>query len=170
MPELRRKANYLPLNRRTARRAHNRPVTRTPEPVMPQTISPSRSLRQALGADALVSGAFGLACVALSYPLAGPLGLPTMFLAGAGAAAILWSIVLTALGRRDRLAVWQVWAVIGLNALWVIESIAILLIGWVAPTPLGIAFVIAQAVVVGVFVEWQIVGLRRSSGAALAAG
>ena len=45
-------------------------------------------------------------------------------------------------------------------------SIGLLVSGWVAPTALGYAFVIAQAIVVGVFAELQFVGLRRSEAAA----
>jgi hypothetical protein len=53
-------------------------------------------------------------------------------------------------------------ATIALNVLWVAASIGLLLSGWVAPTLLGYAFVIAQAVVVGAFAELQIIGLRRT--------
>ena len=37
----------------------------------------------------------------------------------------------------------------------------LLLSGWIEPTGLGYAFVIFQAVVVGVFAELQVMGLRR---------
>jgi hypothetical protein len=57
-------------------------------------------------------------------------------------------------------------AIIALNVLWVAGSIGLLVSGWVAPTALGYAFVIAQAIVVGVFAELQFVGLRRSEAAA----
>jgi hypothetical protein len=48
------------------------------------------------------------------------------------------------------------------NALWAIDSILILLIGWVEPNVLGYAFIIAQALIVAVFAEAQYVGLRKS--------
>ena len=51
-------------------------------------------------------------------------------------------------------------AIIALNVLWVVGS-AVVLFGFVAPTLLGYAFVIAQAIVVGVFAELQFIGLRR---------
>lgn len=54
-------------------------------------------------------------------------------------------------------------AIIALNVLWVAGSIALLLGGQVAPTTLGYAFVIMQAVVVGVLAELQFIGLRRAS-------
>ena len=43
-------------------------------------------------------------------------------------------------------------------------SIGLLMSGIVAPTVLGYAFVIFQAVVVGVFAELQFIGLRRDAG------
>jgi hypothetical protein len=57
-------------------------------------------------------------------------------------------------------------AIIALNLLWVVGSMGLLMGGWVAPTALGTAFVIAQAVVVGVFAELQFVGLRRAQATA----
>jgi len=41
--------------------------------------------------------------------------------------------------------------------------VAVLLAAPIAPTALGYAFVIAQAVAVGVFAELQVIGLRRLS-------
>jgi hypothetical protein len=59
-------------------------------------------------------------------------------------------------------------AVIGLNALWALDSILLLVSGWVAPTAAGFAFVIAQGVVVAMYAELQLMGLRRSTAAAAA--
>ena len=55
-----------------------------------------------------------------------------------------------------------VWSIIGLNVVWVIDSVLILATGWVEPNALGYAVVIAQALAVGVFAELEYVGLRRS--------
>lgn len=46
-----------------------------------------------------------------------------------------------------------------------IFSVLLLLSGLVQPSPFGYAFVIGQAVVVGVFTELQLVGLRRGAPA-----
>ena len=43
---------------------------------------------------------------------------------------------------------------------------SVVLFGFVAPTLLGYAFVIAQAIVVGVFAELQFIGLRRQDAVA----
>ena len=58
---------------------------------------------------------------------------------------------------------------IGINLLWIADSIAILLMGWFAPTVLGIAFVLAQAAAVAIVTELEVIGFRRS-GAAPSAG
>lgn len=47
------------------------------------------------------------------------------------------------------------------NLLWAIDSIALLFTGWIDPNGLGVAFVVAQAVVVFGFAELEYVGLRR---------
>ena len=65
-------------------------------------------------------------------------------------------------GTRETISRPAVQAIIALNVLWVVGSVGLLLSGFVAPTVLGYAFVIAQAVVVGVFAELQFIGLRRS--------
>jgi hypothetical protein len=55
-----------------------------------------------------------------------------------------------------------VWAIIIINTLWALDSVALLLSGWVAPNALGYAFVVLQAVVVAVVAELQYTGMRRS--------
>lgn len=53
-------------------------------------------------------------------------------------------------------------AVVVANALWVIDSVLLLALGWVEPKALGYAFVAAQALVVALFAEAQVLGLRRA--------
>jgi hypothetical protein len=69
-------------------------------------------------------------------------------------------------GTREAISRSAVQAIIVLNVLWVAGSIGLLVSGWVAPTMLGYAFVIAQAAVVAVLAELQFVGLRRGAAAA----
>jgi len=59
--------------------------------------------------------------------------------------------------------------VIAYNGLWTIDSFAFLLSGWISPTTLGIAFVAAQALAVGVLAALQYVGLRNVRADAAAA-
>jgi hypothetical protein len=68
-------------------------------------------------------------------------------------------------GTRETISRPAVQAVIALNVLWVLGSAGLLVSGWVVPTLLGYAFVIAQAIVVGVFAELQFIGLRRTGAA-----
>ena len=51
--------------------------------------------------------------------------------------------------------------IIAINALWVAGSVLLLVSGTIAPTWLGYGFVIAQAIVVGVFAELQYFGLKK---------
>ena len=69
-------------------------------------------------------------------------------------------------GTREAISRPAVKAIIALNVLWVVGSIGLLTSGYVAPTVLGYAFVIAQAIVVGVFAELQFIGLRRAQATA----
>ncbi|WP_437693715.1 hypothetical protein [Sorangium sp. So ce176] len=43
-----------------------------------------------------------------------------------------------------------------------IDSVLLLALGWVEPKALGYAFVAAQALVVALFAEAQVLGLRRA--------
>lgn len=136
---------------------------------MSATLSPSPLLRAALLIDAAASGGMGLLLTAGSGPLAGLTGLPHQLLIGAGLVCLAWSAIILWLGRRETLPSGWAWAVIALNAVWVVESALLLASGWVSPTTLGTAFVILQAALVAGFAEAQFIGLRRSRQAAPAA-
>jgi len=127
------------------------------------TIHPSPLLRQALLADATTSGAFGLLMLLAAGPLSHLLGLPEVLLRGAGAILIPFVALLAWLGLREQMHKALVWAVILGNVLWLVDSLLLLVSGWVSPTGAGYAFVIAQALVVLMYAEFQIVGLRRSN-------
>jgi hypothetical protein len=127
------------------------------------TILPSPLLRRALVADALTSGACGLVLAAAAQPLSGLLGLPTGLLRGAGLALLPFAALVAWLGIRTALPRAAVWALVAVNALWVVESVVLVLSGWVQPTGLGVAFVLAQAVLVALLAELEVVGLRRSA-------
>ena len=66
------------------------------------------------------------------------------------------------LGTRELMPKIAVWTLIVVNAIWTIDSIALLFTSWVQPNMLGIAFVVMQAVTVAVFAELQYIGLRKS--------
>jgi len=123
-------------------------------------------LRTVLLADAIASGATGLLMIAGAGLLEGLLGLPIALLREAGLVLIPYVAFVAWVGTREVISRSAVQAVIALNVLWVAGSIGLLVSGWVAPTMLGYAFVIAQAAVVAVLAELQFVGLRRSAAAA----
>jgi hypothetical protein len=121
----------------------------------------STFLRQVLLADAVVSGATG-ALMALGAGVLEPLlGVPATLLRGAGLALVPYAAFVAMLARRDAEPRGVVWAAIASNALWAVDCVALLLTGWIQPSALGLAFVLLQAVVVAVFAELQVVGLRR---------
>ena len=123
-------------------------------------------LRTVLLADAIASGATGLLMIAGAGLLDGLLGLPVALLREAGLVLIPYVVFVAWVGTREAISRSAVQAIIVLNVLWVAGSIGLMVSGWVAPTMLGTAFVIAQAVVVGVLAELQVIGLRRSTAAA----
>ena len=132
------------------------------------TNTPSRTspfLRRVLLADAVTSGATGLLMMLGASLLAELLGMPAALLDYAGLVLLPFAALVAYLATRESLWRPAVWAVIACNALWAADSVLLLLTGWIEANKLGVAFVIAQALVVAVFAELEYVGLRRSDGA-----
>ena len=124
---------------------------------------PSTFLRRALVLDALASGATALLVIAIAELLEGLLGLPAALLRGAGMLLVPYVAFVVYAALRESIARPAVWTIIAANALWAVASVLLLVSGFVAPTALGYAFVIAQALVVALFAEIQYMGLRRST-------
>jgi hypothetical protein len=122
-------------------------------------------LHRVLLADAVASGATGALCVLAPGALARWFGLPAGLLAGAGVVMLLWAATLAWLALRQAGPPRKAVAAIAvLNAIWVVDSLLLLAIpGWVAPTTLGVVFVLAQAVVVADLALLQWLGLRASA-------
>jgi hypothetical protein len=135
---------------------------------MTRTIATTQFLRLALLGDAAASGATGLLMAAATGPLSALLGLPEALLLGAGLILLPYAAFVGWLGLRQALPVALVWLVIVVNAIWALDSILLLLSGWVQPTALGTAFVIGQGLVVALFAELQFIGLRRGGQEAAA--
>lgn len=130
-------------------------------------LQPSPLLRLTLKIDALAGGAMGLLMALAAQPLGELLGLPFVLLMVAGIVLLPLALVLYWMSNQPALSRTGVWAVIALNALWVVESAALLVTGYVQPTTLGYAFVIGQALVVLLLAEMEFFGLRRSEILAL---
>jgi hypothetical protein len=125
-------------------------------------VQSSPLLRTALALDAAACAGMGLMLAAAAGPLAAPFGLPVELLRGAGLVLLPCAALLGWFASRRALPRLAVYAVIGVNLLWIADSVAILLTGWFAPTGPGIAFVLAQAAAVAIVTELEAVGLKRS--------
>src|SRR5687768_1366322 len=123
--------------------------------------TPSTLLRRALLADALASGLSGALLTFDAEPLSAWLGLPQALLQTAGIVSLAYAVLVAWLGTRD--ALWRpaVWAVIVGNVAWALGSLELLFT--LNPSSLGMAYVIAQGLLVAVFAELQFIGLRRSA-------
>jgi hypothetical protein len=128
----------------------------------------SRSLRLALLADAGASGATAALLVAVAGLLEPLLGLPVALMREAGMLLVPYVMLVLFVASRPTASVAVVNAIIGINAAWTAASGLLLVGGWVSPTLLGIAFVLAQALAVGAFAVVQYVCLRQAGRRAIA--
>ena len=120
-------------------------------------------LKKTIAADALVSGAAGVAMMAGSTLLPGLLGLPAELMFWAGLALVPFVIELVLILRMKQVAPGFIVALIAINIAWVVASFFVAFGSAFAPTPFGKVFVVAQAATVALFAELQIVGLKRAS-------
>ena len=120
-------------------------------------------LRRVLLADAIISGATGIAMMLGAGTLASLLGVPEPLLRWAGASLIPFAAFVGVLAARESLAAGAVRAVIVANVLWAVDSVLLLFTGWVEPSVLGYAFIIGQAVIVAALAEIQHIGLRSAT-------
>lgn len=130
-------------------------------------LQPTPMLRNALLLDGLLSGVTGLLLVLAAGWLGAFLELPRPLLLVAGSALLPFAALLVWLSNRAEISRQAIWAVIAVNALWVIDSLLVLVIGWVSPNLFGYAFVIAQALAVALLAELQWFGLKHSQAAAV---
>lgn len=131
-------------------------------------INPSLFLRRALQADAIFSGASALMLVLGAGLFASLTNLPETFLHNTGLVLVIYAALVGYLGTRGIVSKAAVWAVIAVNVIWAIDSIILLVSGWVSPNLLGQALIVMQAIAVGVFAELQFIGLRKSASTAAA--
>jgi len=128
----------------------------------------SRPLRLILLADAAASGATAALLVAGAGLLESLLGLPVGLMREAGLLLIPYVVLVVFVASRPSVAVAAVNAIITINAVWTAASVLLLASGFVSPTLLGVAFVLAQAVAVGAFAVMQYVCLRQAARGAIA--
>jgi hypothetical protein len=125
-------------------------------------IIPSPALRQSLIADAVVSGVAAVVMVLGASLLEPILHLPASLLQSSGLALLPFVALLVFMSRRVTAPRKVMLAIIAVNELWVVGSIALLLLDLVSPNILGVGFIAAQAAAVAALSCAQWVGLRRS--------
>ena len=130
-------------------------------------LQPSPVLRNALLIDGLLSGFTGLLLVLAAGWLGAFLELPRLLLLVAGSALLPFAAMLVWLANRTEISRQAIWAVIAVNVVWVVDSLLLLVVGWVSPNLFGYAFVIAQALAVALLAELQWFGLKHSPAAAV---
>ena len=122
-------------------------------------------LRKALWLDALSSAGMAVLLLLIATTLAPLLGLDAALLRGVGVSFVPFVALVAWTASRDRIPRAAAGWVIGLNAVWVVGCLVIVLMGWLQPTTLGSAFIVAQALFVGVMAELQFIGLKREARA-----
>lgn len=126
-------------------------------------VQPSRLLKTALVVDALAGAGTAAGQLLLTGLMAEQLGLPRGLLLESGLFLIGFVVLLTWLARSDRVPAALVRTIVVGNVAWSLACVLIWATGLVAPTPLGIAFLLLQAAVVLALAVWEAVGLRAST-------
>jgi len=126
------------------------------------TLNASPLLRRALLADGLMGIASGSLLILLNSWYANLLALPGDLLLAAGLTLLPLGLFLMWLGSQETVSRRLVWVVLAINAMWAIDSLVLLFSGWISPNLLGQVFVIGQAALVLLFLELELIGLKRS--------
>ncbi|TMR24521.1 hypothetical protein ETD86_04000 [Nonomuraea turkmeniaca] len=121
-----------------------------------------RFLRLALTADAVVTGGNGLVYLAFAGPVSGLLGPDAGLLRGIGVFLLVYGAAVGLLATRRTISPAATKAVIALNIIWTLGSVAAVVTGALDFTTIGAIWAIAQALTVAGFAELQIMGLRKA--------
>ena len=113
-------------------------------------------LRAVMRLDAAVTGANGVAYLALAGPLEDLLGLSSPLLRGVGAFLVAFAVFVAVAGTRVPMVV------IGANIAWAAGSVVAAIAGWGSPETVGTVWIVLQAITVGAFAELGLLGLRRA--------
>ena len=119
------------------------------------SLSGRELLKAVMRVDAAVTGANGVAYLALAGPLEDLLGLSSPLLRGVGAFLVVFGAFVALAGTRVPLVV------IGANIAWAAGSVVAAVAGWGAPDTVGTVWIVMQAVTVGAFAELGLLALRR---------
>jgi hypothetical protein len=126
------------------------------------TLRTSPLLAFALRLDAVATAASAIGMLLFTDRLEALLGLPAALLIGAGVFMLAYAAVVAWLASLDSLPRWAVWTVIVGNVAWALDCGVLAFGGLVAPSTLGVAFLLVQAAFVIGFAELQYAGMKRS--------
>lgn len=124
-----------------------------------RTSDPQTVLRRFLALDAVVTGANGLAYLAVSGPLGRLLGVDSTLLIVLGAFLTGYAAAVGLLASRARPAALPVRAVIETNLAWTVLSLVALAV-WLSPSTAGAVWTVLQALTVAGFAGLQYAALR----------
>lgn len=127
-------------------------------------VSDRRFLPRLLRVDAAATGATGLLLLTAAGTLAPLLNLPVGLQRIAGAICVLFAAWLLLLARREGPSRGAMKAVVAVNVAWVVASVWVAFGGFWQPSLFGVAFVMAQALVVLAFADLGWFGLRAAAG------
>ena len=125
-------------------------------------IEPSPLLRRVLVADAVICLIAAADLILLTGLARDLTGLPEGLLRGAGIVLLVVAATVLWLARRAQVPALAIKVLIALNLVWAVDSVLLLLSGWVEPTAFGTSVVLVQAAVTLVVAGLQAAGLARS--------
>ena len=120
-----------------------------------------RFLRTVMLADAASCLATGALQAAFAEPLGNWFGMPPALLAATGWFLLGYAAAAAFVATRQPVPRAPVAVFAVGNLAWAVACLALLAGSWVSPTPLGVAWVLAQALTVVVLAELQRLGLKR---------
>ena len=127
-----------------------------------RSVFPSRFLKRALGADALVSGAVALLQLLAAGALAEQLALPGALLLGTGVFLLGYVALLVMLARAQRVPAALILLVVAGNVLWAVGALGWLLGDSLTTNIWGEAWLLLHVAAVLVFAALEWAGLRAS--------
>ncbi|MGR8012335.1 hypothetical protein [Streptomyces hypolithicus] len=121
----------------------------------------AKPLRIFLGLDAVVTGANGLIYLFAAGPVGRLLDLPSGFLRGIGAFLTVYGVLVAVLASRQTPSSAGTKAVVEVNLLWAVASIAAVVFGWLDQSTVGTVWIPLQGVLVAAFAVLQLSALRK---------
>jgi hypothetical protein len=118
-------------------------------------------LHLVLRIDAIASGASGVLLLIGGQVLADLFGIPTGLLVPVGFLLLAYAAALWFTETRPNLNASAVQAIVAANALWIVTSVLVVVLGWFPLTGLGVAFVLTQAAAVAILADLEFTSLRQ---------